>query len=105
VEAAVGARALIVLALLAGCAGPRPSVDRVEVAASPQPGCVRVSIELQNHGGAGEVEVEITLRDAGARIDAHRDVTLERDAHVLFVADVEAPPGQWVAEVTAQYPP
>jgi hypothetical protein len=98
--------ALGVAACVAGCAGPRPLVSDVHSTASPVPGCVRVEGVLQNRGGAGEVEVRAHLVDParGLAFEARRSFELARRARIGVVVDVPAPPGGYVATLTAHYP-
>lgn len=102
----MGARALIAgcFALVA-CQGPRPDVKAYSVAPSPDPGFQRVTIDLRNAGGAGEVELDIRLRGCCGRI-VHTSTTQKVDAHASsqLVVDVAAPPDSYAVTVEAQYP-
>jgi hypothetical protein len=98
----VGPRALI-LALLVGCAGPQPSIDRVEVGASPLAGHVRVTGRLLNRAGHGTVEVHITLHGA-VTLRADHTIDVEDHQTVELAIDVAAPPGAYTADATAEYP-
>jgi hypothetical protein len=96
------------VAVVIGCAGPRPEVDRVSVARSPVAGRMRVEAEVRNQsGGTGEIDVQVELRDVrgGPPIEAERTVELAGHGVTHFVADVEAPPGDYHAAVHARYPP
>lgn len=98
----MGPRALI-LAVLVACAGPQPSVDRIEVGASPLPGHVRVTGRLINRGGHGTVEVHVTLHGPVA-LRADHTVDVEDHQTVELAIDVAAPAGAYTAEATAEYP-
>jgi hypothetical protein len=101
----VGARALIALALVAACAGPRPSVSVVAVAPSPQPGHERVTLAVRNAGGHGEIELAITLRGRdGSVVRDTRTLDLDAGQRVVVAIDVAAPPGQYAATASALYP-
>jgi hypothetical protein len=110
VEAAVDTRALIAAALLAlaGCQGPRPSVSDVRVTPSPLPGRYRVEAVVTNgSGGEGQIEVRIRLRDrdGGRVIEDERDLELRGRETAHLTADIEAPRGDYDADVKAEYPP
>ena len=105
----VVARLLVVA--LAGlgtaCSGPRPEVRHVVVVPSPQPGMVRVELDLANLGGGhGNVELDVTLRDLGAArtLVAAHDVELEAHQVVHVAIDIAGPPGQYEPAVSARYP-
>ncbi len=102
----MGARTLIALALLAACAGPAPAIERATVSPSPRPGCTRVEVEVANHGGAGEIELDFRLRDlrTDAEVHATRHVDVGRGGHVVYTTDIETPPGDYAADVSAAYP-
>lgn len=101
--------ALAALAALASaCAGPRPSVDHVTVEPSPLAGRVRVEALVRNRSrGEGEIELQLELRDksSGPPIESERTLELAGHEVTLVVTDVEAPPGDYRADVQARYPP
>lgn len=105
----MGPRALALALLLVGaCGGPRARVSNVRVEASPLPGRVRVEARIENLGrGRGQIEAQIRLRDrrTGRAIAAERNLELRPHGAVALVADLEAPPGDYSAEVEAEYPP
>jgi len=105
----MGPRALgLALLLVAGCGGPHARVSNVRVEPSPTPGRIRVEARVENLGrGEGQVEAQIRLRDrrTGRAIAAERNLELRPHGTVALVADVEAPPGDYSAEVDAEYPP
>jgi hypothetical protein len=95
---------ILALALaLAACAGPSPVVDHVAVAPSPVPGHMRVTGTLTNHGGGGTVELVITLHGA-ATVRDQETLALDDHQRVDLAIDVAAPPGNYTADVLAQYP-
>lgn len=98
----MAARSLILLALVA-CAGPVPSVDHIAVIASPLPGHVRVTGELVNRGGHGDVELVITLRGPST-IRADQMIDVKDGEHLSLAIDVAAPAGAYTATVDAEYP-
>jgi len=104
----VGARALVIAGVLAaGCAGPDPQIDRVEIAAPRLPGHVRVDLVVVNgSGGHGEVQIQIQLRSARPphTVSAERTLELEGHQRLELTVDVPAPDGDYVAEARAQYP-
>jgi hypothetical protein len=104
----VGARALIIAgALGAGCAGPDPQIERVEVVAPRLPGHVRVDLVVINHsGGHGEVQVEIRIRSTSpARtVAAEREVEMAAHQRIELTVDIAAPEADYVVEAHAQYP-
>lgn len=104
----MGPRTLALLLLLAACGGPRPRVDHVRIEPAPIPGHVRVEAKLVNRArGQGQVEVTVRLSDkrTGHVIEQERNVELRGRESVELVADVEAPLGDYTAEVVAKYPP
>lgn len=105
----MGARKIAAALLLtAACAGPHPTVDDVSVGSSPQPGRVRVQARVRNRsGGRGQVEVQIRLRESrsGRVVQAEQQLELAPHAETRLVTDVEAPSGDYRAEVSAEYPP
>jgi hypothetical protein len=104
----VGSRSLIVLGLLLGaCAGPAPIVENITAMPSPQPGCTRVMMDVVNQGrGHGQVQLEITLRDAslGHAIKAERMVELRAEQRVQLTTDIPTPEGVYSAAVRVEYP-
>jgi hypothetical protein len=83
-------------------------VEDVHVEPAAVPGRVRVEARLVNAGrGQGQVEVTVRLRDrrTGRVVEDERHVELRGHESVRLVADVEAPPGDYHADVEAEYPP
>jgi hypothetical protein len=94
--------------VLGGCGGPRARVDDIEVGASPVAGRVRVQARVVNRSrGQGQVALEIRLRErhSGRLVAAERKLSLEGHDQARLVADIEAPPGDYAAEIDAKYPP
>lgn len=97
-------RSLIVI-LLAACAGPDPVVTNATATPSPQPGATRVSLDITNRAGDGQIELQLVLRDAqGHIIRADRTIELARHQDIHFETDVETPPGTYTVEAKAEYP-
>lgn len=106
----MGTRTLIAAALLSltGCPGPRPSVNDAQVRPSPLPGRYRVEATVDNRSrGEGQVDVRIQLRDrrTGHTVEADRDLQVHGHEQAHLTADIEAPPGEYDAQVEAEYPP
>ena len=103
------ARSAIVALLLAGCLGPKPEVESVDVARLE--GTVAlVTIVLRNRGtGDGQAAVDVTLRARTSRdVVARAELLVElhprerlRLSRKLRVASAE----DLVAEAEARYPP
>src|ERR1044071_8490955 len=104
----MGARALAVAAaVLLGCAGPEPQIERVEVVAPRQPGSVRVAVVVVNRsGGHGEVQIKIRLRsaDRAHTLAAERALEIEGHQRLDLTVDIPAPDGDYIAEANAVYP-
>ena len=97
-------RSLIVI-LLVACAGPDPVVTHATATPSPQPGATRVSLDIRNRAGQGQIELQIVLRDSGGHvIRADRTIELERHQDIHFETDIETPPGTYTVDATAEYP-
>lgn len=109
----MGARTLTAAAALAaalatavgGCAGPRVDASDVRVAPAPRPGMQRVQATLRNRGGKGEVKAKVRLRAGDRLYNAEQSVDVERGDRVELVVDVPAPPGDYTAAVSIDYPP
>lgn len=90
------------------CSGPRPTVSNVEVTPPTSAGAPYVVTALvSNEGfGRGESAVTIRLRDqqTGQVYQQILDVTLKTDEQVRVRAEFQAPPGDYVADVRAEYP-
>lgn len=104
----MGPRSLIALGLVLGaCAGPAPVVEHITAMPSPQPGCTRVMLDVVNQGrGHGQVQLEITLRDArlGRAIQAERTVELRAEQRLQLTEDIPAPEGVYAVAVRVEYP-
>lgn len=109
------ARALIGAAVLVGCAGPDPAIERVAIVAPRLAGRVRVELVVVNRsGGHGQVEVEIRLRPRDAvpgtvpaivpGIVIDRPVELDAHERAELTVDVPAPDGDYTADARVQYP-
>jgi hypothetical protein len=103
--------AVLASALLVGCGGPRPAIERVEGIPQTE-GRVRVVVTLQNRsGGDGQVAVTVTLRDRASHAVVGRQewpVDLHPRERVTLAVDMVAggPPGAEItAEAVARYPP
>jgi hypothetical protein len=100
----VDSRSLIFV-LLAACAGPDPVVQHASAMPSPLPGATRVTMDIVNRAGRGEVEVQIELRGAhGQVIRSEETVDVESKQTVHLEKDIETPPGPYAVTATAQYP-
>jgi hypothetical protein len=98
------ARSLI-LVVLAACAGPDPVVEHAAALPSPQPGATRVSMDIVNRAGRGDVVVKIELRGPrGQVIRAEENVEIQAKQTVHFEMDVKTPPGAYAVKATAEYP-
>jgi hypothetical protein len=98
------ARSLIVIVLVA-CAGPDPIVTNATATPSPRPGATRVSLDVTNRAGKGQIAIQLELRDGqGHVIRAERTVEIERHQEVHVEADVETPPGAYTVTAKAEYP-
>lgn len=96
-------------ALLSACTGPRPEAGApVILSPAHKDDAYRVSLVVRNQGtGEGQVEVDIWLHEKkrNETYFADRKVNLRSHESVHLIVDVQAPPGEYVAEVKAQYPP
>jgi hypothetical protein len=97
----------IPLLLWLGCRGPQPEVLEATLGRAPEPGKVRVEALLRNHGGDGQVSLDVRLieRDSGRVIEEEKSVEMQRHEQQRFVSDLAAPPGNYRVEVKAEYPP
>lgn len=88
------------------CGGPRVHVTDVHQHRAGQ-GLVRVEAVLNNSGGAGQVTLQVRLRDrrSGRTVAASRKVEVERRERQDAIIDVPANAGDYTAEVIAIYPP
>ena len=97
-------RALIFI-LLAACAGPDPVIEHAVALPSPLPGATRVSMDIVNRAGHGEVVVKIVLHGPrGQVIRAEKSVELEKNQVVHLETDIETPSGPYAVTATAEYP-
>ena len=73
------ARALIVLALAAACAGPDPSAQVVAVERSPEPGHERAMVAVRNAGAEGEIRRSSSrcTRRVAARVRETKTIDME----------------------------
>jgi hypothetical protein len=96
----------IAAAVLAGCGGPRPSVESVELVEPHLPGCVRVQLVVVNRaGGHGEVQIEITLRArSGNTLAAEHPMELDGHQRLELDVDIPAPEGDYLVQARALYP-
>jgi hypothetical protein len=97
--------------LLAACYGPTPVVVKQELRSPTgpsEPYALVVTVENQS-GGAGQAEITARLRSKGTGATAAQaDETVELQPHetVQVVLDLRpAAPGDYDAEVEAEYPP
>jgi hypothetical protein len=104
----VGARALVIAgALVAGCAGPDPRIERVEITPPRLPGHVRVDLVVVNQsGGHGQVQVELQIRSTrpARTVAAERVVEMEGHQRIELMVDIPAPEADYVAQAQAVYP-
>jgi hypothetical protein len=92
------------------CSGPRPSVvGQPRVTAPEQPGDpYRVEGTIRNDGpGHGEVRLSFRLIDkaSGEAYQKEDELQLEGGQTARAVVEMPAPPGDYAAEIEAQYPP
>jgi hypothetical protein len=98
----------LAMLLIAGCAGPRPRVEEVVLHPPATPGePYRVEAVVRNTGrGNGEVRVLFHLTSVtGERFAEEKDVDLGAGETARVVAEISAPPGAYIPEAQAQYPP
>jgi hypothetical protein len=109
----VGARAVAALtaaavagAIAAGCAGPAPAIERVEVVEPRLPGHVRVELVVANRsGGHGQVQLEISLwAGPGRTLTDERPLELDGHQRLELTFDIAAPDADYVATARAIYP-
>ncbi len=95
--------------LVSGCFGPKPTVVRVEMQrVEKDHDLYVVSAEIHNAvGGDGEVSIEGKLieRSTGKTYRAEEKVHLAGHETTVVKLRIEAPPGNYEAEVSAEYPP
>ncbi|HTL35239.1 MAG TPA: hypothetical protein VL326_19055 [Kofleriaceae bacterium] len=95
----------LIFALLAACAGPDPVVQHAIATPSPLPGATRVSMDIVNRAGHGEVSVKIELRGArGQVIRSEKTVEIEGKQTLHYETDIETPPGLYAVKASAEYP-
>jgi hypothetical protein len=96
--------ALVVIAWVHHCSGPRPRV--VESRLLPGGPPYRVDVAVRNDGaGSGEVAIQVELLGPDGGLYAGDDhVDLEPHATAHKVVDVRAPPGHYVPRVRLEYP-
>jgi hypothetical protein len=95
----------LIFVILAACKGPNPSVHNATASPSPRPGATRVSLDIENRGGEGTVDIKMELRDASGRvIRADETVDIQPHQTVHFEKDIATPPGTYTVTATAEYP-
>jgi hypothetical protein len=95
----------LIFIVLAACSGPKPTVHDATASPSPRPGATRVSLDIENRGGEGTVDVKMELRDrSGHVIRADETVEVQSKQTVHFEKDIATPPGSYTVTATAQYP-
>ena len=104
-----GVLALAGALAVAGCAGPTPEVESVEVQAAG-PGKVRVTVAVRNNGGGdGQATVDVTLRErTGGAVVARDDIDVDLKPHERLTVSREmlVPRTEdLIAEAEAHYPP
>jgi len=99
----------ILLLGLLSCTGPRPDTSPARILAPSKSGePYQVSLVVTNHGsGEGQVEVDVRLHEQkqGAIYFADKKLNLRGHESVHLRVDVDAPPGDYTAEVEIHYPP
>jgi hypothetical protein len=104
-------RVVLLLVLLAGataCRGPRPIVDEHQTLAPARPGApYTVVARLRNDGpGEGQVEVDVQLvAPDGTTYRQSGKVNLEPHERTVLTLRVDAPPANYVTQVSTRYPP
>jgi hypothetical protein len=95
----------LIFVVIAACAGPNPSVQNATASQSPRPGATRVSMDIENRGGEGTIDIQMELRDTSGRV-IHANETLEVQSKqtVHFEKDIATPPGSYTVTATAEYP-
>jgi hypothetical protein len=107
----VGPRRLTVLLLalvaLAGCAGPRPRVERVSLTPPERVGDpYLVEAVVKNAGrGRGEVKVLLHLTGSAGRFAEEKRIDLSAGETASVIAEFRAPPGVYAPSAEVQYPP
>ncbi|MGE5334067.1 MAG: hypothetical protein ACM3N4_05150 [Nitrososphaerota archaeon] len=91
------------------CSGPRPMVSdaRVEAPSTPDKP-YHVSARVENDSpGHGQVRVVFRLHDTttGHVYQQSEQITLRSGEAVIVGVDINAPPGHYTPEITANYPP
>jgi hypothetical protein len=95
--------------ILAACTGPKPNAGPPRVlppATAGEP--YRVSLVVKNEGsGEGQVELNVRLREKNrqATYFADQKVNMKEHESVHVIVSIPAPPGDYTAEVSAEYPP
>jgi hypothetical protein len=96
---------LLPAAAVLRCGGPRPEVVATEL--RPGPDGARPAAIVRNGGRDGEVEVRFRAldRSTGRRVasDVTAQLVAREEAEVLAPAPL--PPGEWVVDAEAEYPP
>jgi hypothetical protein len=66
-----------------------------------------VAARLANAGGRGDVKVTVRLRNrsSGEVVSQTRIVAFERGDRQLLAVPIAAPPGDYIPDVTVDYPP
>ena len=105
-----GGVASVLLALWVwNCTGPKPVITATSLRPLTSPGApYRVEVEIENRWrGDGEVAALVRLRDrvTGRVVQAEHKVRLDGHERALVVAELAAPPGDYIPEVMVTYPP
>ena len=110
----MGARTLIAAAIavalsaaFCACSGPRATATETRVHPSARPGFYRVETRLVSSGGRGQVEVTVRLKNkqTGRVVTQAQPVDVEPRDHTDLAIEIAAPPGDYTADVSVQYPP
>jgi hypothetical protein len=93
----------------AACTGPRPNAGTPTVLPPVSAGGpYRVSLVVKNDGsGEGQIALNVRLHEKSQQSTYSADQKVELKGHesLHVIVSVPAPPGDYTAEVSADYPP
>ncbi|MFL5812932.1 MAG: hypothetical protein ACJ763_05095 [Bdellovibrionia bacterium] len=98
-----------VFIVFVACTGPKPSAGPATILPPLSAGApYRVSLVVKNDGsGEGQIDLNVRLHEKRqqAAYSADQKVNLKGHESVHVIVSVPAPPGDYTAEVSAEYPP
>jgi hypothetical protein len=103
----LSAIAIAFTTLILACSGPRATATEGRVRPSARPGFYRVETQVVNSGGSGQVDLTVRLRNraTGRIVTQEQPVDLQPRDRADVVVEIPAPPGDYTAEVSVDYPP